>query len=303
MIIPSCRSQKTLPRALRSLEVAASGLDVETIVVEDADERGPSWARNRGLDKAKGDFIFFCDADDTVRPDFFRRLIALLEGSGADLAISSFDMAPLKRDYNLSGLEEVRRVALPAFLGYSVDDVRRWNSGGSLMERREMGSVCRCAFRREFLKRHKIRFDERARLYEDGMFLAECMAFAEKTVSTREVLYDYVPGVCGNMATGTNSRRHWDYKFIALEVRKRIDAATGGAVWKYCEASSVFSALEMLSLWRNAGLTFAEFRKGLLRYVGDEAVTRALWRFPLSFRHPLAASAVVFLRILAVKHG
>ena len=303
MIIPSDRSRKTLPRTLQSLEVAAAGLDVETIVVEDADGRGPSWARNRGLDKAKGDFIFFCDADDTVRPQFFRKLIALLEESGADLAISSFEMSPLKRDYNLSGRDEVRRVALPAFLGYSLEDVRRWNSGGSLMARREMGSVCRCAFRRGFLRSNNIRFDERARLYEDGMFLAECIAFAEKTASTREVLYDYVPGECGNMATGTDSRRHWDYKFIALEARKRIDGATGGAVWKYCEASSVFSALEMMRLWRKAGLTPVEFREGLSRYVGDGAVASALRRFPLSVRHPLVAAAVVFLRIWAAKHG
>ena len=226
-----------------------------------------------------------------------------MECSGADLALSSFSFAPLKRGYSLVGKDAVREVALPAFFGYSFDDVRRWNAGGDLMARREMGSVCRCAFRRDFLDRHAIRFDERIRLYEDGMFLAECMAFAERTESIPDCLYDYEPAAGGNMATGMDSRRHWDYKFLSLENRKRIDAATGGAVWKYCEASCVFSALEMMRLWRPAGLSFKEFREGLARYLGDESVARAVKDFPVSVRHPATAAAVLFLRSVARAHG
>ena len=303
MIIPSHRSQQTLPRTLQSLEVAAKGLEVEIIVIDDADGRGPSWARNRGLDRAKGEIIFFCDADDTVRPDFFRRLLEIMQESKADIAISSFSIAPLKRDYNFSRREDVMAFALPAFFGYSFDDVRRWNSGGSLSARKELGQVWRCAYRRSFLVRHGIRFDERIRLYEDAAFLSECVAFATRAVSVPDCLYDYTPSLSGNMATGANSRRHWDYKFLALEFRKRINEATGGVVWRFCEASCVFSALEMMSLWRRAGLTFAEFREGLARFAGDESVASAIRRFPISVRHPLTALAVLLLRGVARFHG
>ena len=37
VIIPSHRSQQTLPRTLQSLEVAAKGLEIETVVIEDAE--------------------------------------------------------------------------------------------------------------------------------------------------------------------------------------------------------------------------------------------------------------------------
>ena len=127
MIIPSHRSQQTLPRTLRSLEVAAKGLDIETIVVEDADGRGPSWARNRGLDKAKGDVVFFCDADDTVRPDFFSKPLARLESSGADMCFFSFSGGRKSEDAVYRGHEAIRERYMPAFFGYSFDDVRRWN--------------------------------------------------------------------------------------------------------------------------------------------------------------------------------
>lgn len=303
MIIPSHRSQQTLPRTLQSLEVAANGLEIETVVIEDAEGRGPSWARNRGLDRATGDIVFFCDADDAVRPDFFRVPIAALESSGADLCFFSYAGGPKLEASDISGCDAVRARYLPAFFGYSFDDVRRWNSGGSLMARKEHGQVWRCAYSRSFLQRNKIRFDERIRLYEDAAFLSECVAFATRVVSVPDCLYDYTPSSSGNMATGANSRRHWDYKFLAMEFRKRLDDATGGAVWRYCEASCVFSALEMMRLWRRAGLTFAEFREGLSRYLGDERVAGAVRRFPLSVRHPLTAAAVLALRGLIGLHG
>lgn len=303
MIIPSHRSQQTLPRTLQSLEVAANGLEIETVVIEDAEGRGPSWARNRGLDRATGDIVFFCDADDAVRPDFFRVPIAALESSGADLCFFSYAGGPKLEASDISGCDAVRARYLPAFFGYSFDDVRRWNSGGSLMARKEHGQVWRCAYSRSFLQRNKIRFDERIRLYEDAAFLSECVAFATRVVSVPDCLYDYAPSSSGNMATGANSRRHWDYKFLAMEFRKRLDDATGGAVWRYCEASCVFSALEMMRLWRSAGLTFAEFREGLSRYLGDGRVAGAVRRFPLSVRHPLTAAAVLALRGLIGLHG
>lgn len=303
MIIPSHRAQQTLPRTLRSLEVAAKGLDVETIVVDDAEGRGPSWARNRGLDKANGDIIFFCDADDTVRPEFFSRPIETLENTGAEMCVFSFSGGRTIETAVHRGRDEVRARYLPAFFGYSFDDVGRWNAGGSLMARKELGPVWRCAYRRDFLERNALRFDEAMTLYEDAAFLSHCIVKAECVASIPDELYDYVPLPGGNLKTGTNSRRHWDYKFLALASRKRIDAAAGGAAWKYCEASCVFSALEMLRLWRRAGLSFAEFREGLLRYLGDEAVASAVRRFPISVRHPLTAAAVVFLRSLARRRG
>ena len=303
MIIPSHRSQQTLPRTLQSLEVAAKGLEVEIIVIDDADGRGPSWARNRGLDKAKGEIIFFCDADDTVRPGFFRKPVEALESSNADLCFFSYAGGPDLEASDISGCDAVRSRYLPAFFGYSFDDVRRWNSGGFLSARKELGQVWRCAYRRSFLVRHGIRFDERIRLYEDAAFLSECVAFATRAVSVPDCLYDYTPSSSGNMATGANSRRHWDYKFLALEFRKRVNEATGGAVWRFCEASCVFSALEMMRLWHRAGLTFAEFREGLARFAGDEAVASAIRRFPISVRHPLTALAVLFLRGVARFYG
>jgi hypothetical protein len=197
----------------------------------------------------------------------------------------------------------VRERFLPAFFGYSMEDVRRWNAGGELFLRKEPGQVWRCAYRKDFLDANRIRFDEAMTFYEDAAFLSFCTAFARRVATIPDELYEYVPVPGGNLASGSGSRRHWDYKFLVLEFRKRLSALTEGAVWPYCAASCVFSGMEMLKLWRRAGLSPREALAGMRRYLAEPCVREALRDFPLSWRHPLAALTVLVLQCLAPGGG
>jgi len=282
------RNRATLPRTLRSLETAAAGLDVEQIVVEDPESKGLSWARNRGLERAKGDFVFFCDADDTVKPAYFRRHLEALESSGADFVLSPTEYSPLKRSYGLSGNAAIREAMLPAFFGYHLDDVRRWNRGGDLMSRREQGGVWRCAFRRDFIEKFRIRFNEDLFLYEDSPFIAECACRAECVASIDDALYEYVPGPSGILATSHGTERYWNYKFAALADRRQIAARVGGGALEYFRGSAVFTVLELMRAHR-------DWR----RYALDPFVAESLRRFPISCRHPLVALAVTYVKCLS----
>lgn len=272
---------------LQSLRTASSGLDVETVVVDDTESRGPSWARNQGLDRATGEVVFFADADDAVRPGFFTMPLKLLTETGADFVLASSGLESPRRDYTLKGNGAVRAAMLPAFFGYSFEDVRRWNCGDDLRARREFGTVWRGAFRRDFLEKHSIRFDEGLRYGEDAAFLSECAAYAESTASTDEAFYDYAPGAAGMLRQTLGSDRYFEYKFAALANRKAIDARAGGGLMEQFEASAVFSALELMKA-----------RRGVRRYVADPFVADAVRRFPISGRHPLTAVAVTALRAL-----
>jgi glycosyltransferase involved in cell wall biosynthesis len=297
VIVPHRPGEPTLPRALKSLETAAAGLDVEFLIQEDSLLRGPSWARNRALDRASGDLVYFCDADDEVKEGFFRVPMETVGRTGAEMCFFTFTGCPGYHVGIDDGVEAVRERYLPAFFGYSFDDVRRWYRGGRLGARKQLGQVWRCAYDRRFLEANRIRFDENMTFYEDAAFLSHCAAFARKAVSIADDLYTYHPGPSGNLATGSGSLRHWEYKFHAHEFRKRLDALTGGKVWRYCEASPVLSAAEMMRLWKSAGLSRRRYREEMRRYLADAHAAASLKAFPLSWRHPLVALAVNRLRI------
>lgn len=67
IIIPHRGAPELLQRLLGSIPQRE---DMEVIVVEDIEGRGAGWARNQGLQKAKGEYLLFADSDDTFLPGF-----------------------------------------------------------------------------------------------------------------------------------------------------------------------------------------------------------------------------------------
>lgn len=51
------------------------------------ENKGPSTARNHGMDKAKGEFLAFVDSDDIVHPYMYKKLYDATQASGTDIAI------------------------------------------------------------------------------------------------------------------------------------------------------------------------------------------------------------------------
>lgn len=88
IIVPVSRNEEPwLAQALESIETQTYG-DIELIVESDPEGTGAAATRNRGLDKAAGEFIAFCDADDYLEPRAIEAMV--FDSIGVEMVIGSF---------------------------------------------------------------------------------------------------------------------------------------------------------------------------------------------------------------------
>ena len=101
----------------------------EVIIVTDKDRRGPSWARNEGIRRSRGNLIAFTDDDCIPPPDWLERLVLAVDRHNAAGAGGTFDETdPLLRAKH-------RRRGFP---GTDREDTGCWvgNTGNILYRRR-----------------------------------------------------------------------------------------------------------------------------------------------------------------------
>lgn len=275
------------------------------------ENRGVSAARNRALDVARGEYVFFVDPDDVVAPDFFTAMVTALARDKADCCLCGYSEqadgeadekrrnSSLKGDYRYRTNDEILRDYLPRIFGYSFDDVRAWYAGTPLFTNRELASACRMVFRRALIEARHIRFDETIALFEDAMFNAEYLIAAQSMTSVDRPLYQ----ICyrDSSASSTMPKRGARYcrnKLALLKKRETLNRQVGGRLTALYAGTNVFSALEIVAAMFKRSVAWREGRALLREYLSVPSVRAAFREFPLSGRKPLLALAVWLLRRL-----
>lgn len=71
----------------------SQSVETELVVVEDTDQRGPSWARNRGLERADTRYVALLDADDYWHEGKLERQLTAMQETGAGLCVEAPDVS------------------------------------------------------------------------------------------------------------------------------------------------------------------------------------------------------------------
>lgn len=167
----------------RSLELAR-GYEAryDNLFVYSTSRCGASGARNHGIQKAKGRYLFFLDSDDWIDPEYLQKLYDCIEALHCDMICAGCShveggQAPvprvksiLSRDHVISGCEYLEK-------RMDADD---WDN-----------EVWCNLYRRSFLEYNQILFCEKIWLYEDILFTNRALLYATRVAALPEYGYHY----------------------------------------------------------------------------------------------------------------
>ena len=169
------------------------------IVVIDQENGGASSAKNAGLNVARGSYIEFVDADDTLDATYMEQLLRGTAEDEADLCVGNMafvvlDNGELVLSRPTPKLHE-GMFTLKEYLSYYKE----------YMPYAIIGSPCNKLFRRRIIDEHNLRFDETTKNNEDTWFNLEYLRYCKKIFVSASPFYHYI-----DHQNGSASRRYID---------------------------------------------------------------------------------------------
>lgn len=154
-------------------------LDYDNFYAYHIENKGVTFARNFGMDLAKGEYIHFMDADDYLSSEAYEKLYNLASKFNHDIVTGRFLRFNNRRTWN---------IGIPEFI---FNNITENTDNTSLMENNALTwdmFLWNKLFKRSFLNEHNIRFPNQNLTYQDNLFSIQAYTYS-KTVG---ILLDYV---------------------------------------------------------------------------------------------------------------
>ncbi|MDO4475320.1 MAG: CDP-glycerol glycerophosphotransferase family protein [Lachnospiraceae bacterium] len=136
---------------------------------------GPSQARNTGLDIAKGEFVFFFDADDILDVNALEWMYDRAQEQKADLVIARYDV-----------FNELRTIPITNINGLTAkDEIERFDP-----QILWTFSLCNKLFRRSVIEEHGLRLPPIS-YSEDGVFVMRYVYACARITGLPQVIFHY----------------------------------------------------------------------------------------------------------------
>lgn len=327
IIVPVYNVEKYLHRCIDSI-LAQTFTDFELILVDDGstdesnkicdeyaskdpriliihkENGGVSSARNMGMCFAEGEYLAFVDADDYLDSDLYERAIA--EMSNKDIVFFHYmkkEGKCIRKIYqkNLALLKENTLNFLLFYTNYPVHNT------GDVQYDDNVSVFCfRAVYRREFVKKHNVSFDESLMSGEDRIFLFNLFLYNPQ-IAVNNHLFGYYYDIRGQESL-TGAKTLTKYNPTIFLRFKNMDIAEQ----EVCKKNSFLtdSTLEEIRLQRAAKmrelviLNECKYNRRKMREAFQEFWKDDFFRFAFrfkalwyTFKHGSASEIIKFLLI------
>lgn len=208
VIVPVYNAEKYLSRTLESLAAQTVADSIQIILVDDGsidsspqicDEfasihpdtvvihqpnGGVSAARNAGLNEAAGEYVGFVDADDTIAPDYYEKLLNTAKENNCDMSFSSITFIYNGEFRTVPGWYEPNTVIYHDNIKNSF--LRKMLSDGS------QNSACLKIFRNNLIQQNTLSFPLGVKIGEDKRFVLEFLRHCKSAVYAGDCGYYYL---------------------------------------------------------------------------------------------------------------
>lgn len=248
-------------------EIVKNRLDIKLFRNTSKISRGAGWARNRGLEKAMGEYILFADSDDSFSTNAFDFIDKELEDSTSDFIVfktESMDEKGSKSDRT-------------NYYNYLLDQAKFLSVESDISESLLVKKILlridppwAKLFKRSFLEEYDIKFEE-IHFSNDVFFNTSVILKAENIILSKSVIYTVLDH--NESLVNILSEQSFDQRFNAcLKFNKMIQknslfqnaySITGGYLWK----AKVFGTKKVVETFKEARKEKVPFLYPVHRYL------------------------------------
>lgn len=196
---------------------------------------GLSDARNFGMERARGEFLYFIDSDDWAEPDLLKKTVSALGEANVDLVVFGYFLDTTNGQNALQNRKSV-------FHPYQLFEKKLENLSINENLMGILGYAWNKVYRHQFILDHQLRFEKGVSLVEDILFNAQVYKHAETILVLPDCLYHYL-----NRPISTLIKTYHEGAFsLYLKKNQALESFLGE--WKVAERNrNVILSLSLIS--------------------------------------------------------